>query len=90
MLTRRHVLAGAASVAAVAAMPAAAIAAVEQAPGPLSGGRTLHSGSFAPSAALGVGGDFYADAATGDMWHRSRGAWRLIFNYAESEMERAS
>ena len=87
-LTRRHVLISVASVAAVAAMPAvSAIAAVEVAPGPLCGGRSLLAGSFAPGAALGADGDFYADAATGDLWHRSRGAWHRIFDYAKSEME---
>ena len=86
-LTRRHLLAGTVTTAAVAAMPAVAIAALETA-GPLSGGRSLLSGSFAPGGMPAIDGDFYADIATGDMWHRASGAWKRIFDCARSEMER--
>jgi hypothetical protein len=82
-LTRRQILAGAASTAAVAAMPAAAIGAPETAPVMMkSGSAVLRYGNFDPES-FGVDGDTYIDIITDNVWQKTAGAWRMVANIKE-------
>jgi hypothetical protein len=82
--SRRQIIAGAAASAAVAAVPVCAIAEVVETAPVLSGGRALLHGAFEPED-IGVDGDFYVDIITNDVWHRARGTWKMIFDYAVVE-----
>jgi hypothetical protein len=76
-LTRRHLLAGAAATAAVAAVPAAAIGAVATAPDILlPRGSVLVVGTGTPIAA-GIEGDFFLDYVAGRLWAKTAEAWEL-------------
>lgn len=59
-------------------MPRAGIPGSSGSPGPAgpagadgADGQSVHAGSGAPSAGLGVVGDKYVDTANGDLWQKS-------------------